>query len=103
MVIHVQRHANVRKQTTLLDGVNAGPSQWGVCGRGLNRSVHEGMNRRLKCKDSFKDLQCKCKYIKLFCFFINDFRICLSIKHKKIAAYDKKLNCLASDMGFRGL
>ena len=32
------------KQITLLDGVDVGPSKWGVCGRGLNRSVHEAMN-----------------------------------------------------------
>ena len=44
MVIPVQRHPNVRKQTTLLDGTDAGPSKWRVCGRCLNRSVHEGMN-----------------------------------------------------------
>ena len=43
MVIRVQRHANVSKQTTVYDGVEVGPSKWRVCGRGLNRSVHEGM------------------------------------------------------------
>ena len=40
----VQRHANVSKQTTLLDGADVGPFKWRVCGRGLNRSVLEGMN-----------------------------------------------------------
>ena len=44
MVIGVQRQANVSKQTTLLDGVDVGLSLRRVCGRGLNRSVHEGMN-----------------------------------------------------------
>ena len=44
MVICVQRHANVSKQTTLLDSVDVGLSKWRVCGLGLNRSVHEGMN-----------------------------------------------------------
>ena len=44
MVIRVQHHADVSKQTTLLDGVDVGPSKWHVRGRGLNRSVHEGMN-----------------------------------------------------------
>ena len=44
MVIRIQRHANVSKQTTLLDGVDVGPSKWRVCGHGFNRSIHEGMN-----------------------------------------------------------
>ena len=44
MVIRVQHHANVSKQTTLLDGIDVGPSKWRVCGCGLNRSVHKGMN-----------------------------------------------------------
>ena len=44
MVIRVQRHANLSKQATLLDGVDVGPLKWRVCGCGLNRLVHEGMN-----------------------------------------------------------
>ena len=44
MVVRVQLQANVSKQTTLLDGVDVGPFKWHVCGRGLNGSVHEGMN-----------------------------------------------------------
>ena len=44
MVIRVQRHTNVSKQTMLLNGVDVGPSKWRVCGRDFNRSVHEGMN-----------------------------------------------------------
>ena len=36
MVIRVQRHANISKQATLLDGL--------YVGGGLNRFVHEGMN-----------------------------------------------------------
>ena len=56
MVIRVQGHVSISKQTMLLDGVDVGPSKWRVCGRGLNRSVHEGMNnisnvKVLKCKD----------------------------------------------------
>ena len=31
-------------EQTLLDGVEVGPSKWSACGRGLNRSVHEGVN-----------------------------------------------------------
>ena len=34
---------NSSKQT-LLDGVGVGQLKWNVCGHGLNRSVHEGMN-----------------------------------------------------------
>ena len=40
----VQCHANVSKQATLLDGLDASPLKWHVCGCGLNRFVHEGMN-----------------------------------------------------------
>ena len=43
-MIRVQRHANVSKQATLLDGLGVSPLQWRVCGCGLNRFVHEGMN-----------------------------------------------------------
>ena len=41
MVICIQRHTNVSKQTILLDGINVGPPKLHVCGGGLNRSVHE--------------------------------------------------------------
>ena len=44
MAIRVQRHANVSKQATVLDGVDVGPLKWRVCGCGSNRFVHEGMN-----------------------------------------------------------
>ena len=44
MAFHVQRNANVSKLVTLLDGVDVGLLQWRVCGCGLNRFVHEGMN-----------------------------------------------------------
>ena len=43
MEICAQRHTNVSKQATLLDGVDVGPPKWPVCGLGLNRSVHECM------------------------------------------------------------
>ena len=42
MAIRVQRHTNVRKQATLLVGLDISPLKWRVCG--LNRFVHEGMN-----------------------------------------------------------
>ena len=44
MAIRVQRHANVSKQATLLDGLDVSPLKWRVCVCGLNRFVHEGMN-----------------------------------------------------------
>ena len=44
MAIHVQRHANVRKQATLLDELDISPLKWRVCWCGLNQFVHEGMN-----------------------------------------------------------
>ena len=44
MAIRVQRHANVSKQATILDGLDVSPLKWRVCGCGLNRFVYEGMN-----------------------------------------------------------
>ena len=44
MAIRVQRHANVSKQATLLDGLEVSTLKWGIYGCGLNRFVHEGMN-----------------------------------------------------------
>ena len=44
MAIRVQRHTNVSKQATLLDGLDVSPLKWRKCGCGLNRFVHEGMN-----------------------------------------------------------
>ena len=44
MAIPDQRHANVSKQSKLLDGVDVGLPKWRVCGCGLNQTVHEGMN-----------------------------------------------------------
>ena len=44
MAIPVQRHTNVSKEATLLDGLDVSPLKWRVCGCGLNRFVHEGMN-----------------------------------------------------------
>ena len=44
MVIRVQHHANVSKQAMLLNKFDVSPLKWHVCGCGLNRFVHEGMN-----------------------------------------------------------
>ena len=44
MAIRVQRHANVSKQATLLNGLDINPLKWRVCGCGLIHFVHEGMN-----------------------------------------------------------
>ena len=44
MTMRVQRHANVSKLATLLDGVDIGPLKLRVCWCGLIRLVHEGMN-----------------------------------------------------------
>ena len=44
MAIRVQRQANISKQATLLDVIDVCPLKWCVCGFGLNRFVHEGMN-----------------------------------------------------------
>ena len=45
MAIRVQRHANVSKQATLLDGLDVSTLKWRIYGSGLNRFVHEGMNQ----------------------------------------------------------
>ena len=60
MTIRVQRHANVSKQATLLDGLDVSPLKWRVCGCGLNRFVHEGMNHISNVKVHLK--QWKYKY-----------------------------------------
>ena len=44
MATRVQRHASVSKKATLLDVLDVSPLKWRVCGCGLNRFVHEGMN-----------------------------------------------------------
>ena len=44
MTIRDQRHAKVSKQTALLDDVDVCLPKWRLFGRGLNQSVHEGMN-----------------------------------------------------------
>ena len=54
MAILVQPHTNISKQATLLDGVDIGPLKWQVCGSGLNRFVHEGMNHISNVKVHFK-------------------------------------------------
>ena len=54
MVIHVQRNANVSKQETLLDGLDVSLLKWRICGRGLNRFVHEGMGHNSNVKVHLK-------------------------------------------------
>ena len=44
MTIRAQRHANVSKQATLLDGLDVSQLKWRVCVCCFNRFVHEGMN-----------------------------------------------------------
>ena len=44
MAIRIQRHANFSKQATLLDGLDDSSLKWLLCGCGLNRFVHDGMN-----------------------------------------------------------
>ena len=54
MVLRVQRHANVSKQATLLGVLDVSPLKWRVCGCGLNRFVHEGMNHISNVKVHFE-------------------------------------------------
>ena len=61
MAISVQRHTNVSKKATLLDVLDVSPLKWRVCGCGLNRLVHEGMNHI-----SNVEVHLKCKYVSMF-------------------------------------
>ena len=54
MAIRFQRHANVSKQATLLDGIGVSLLKWRVCGCALNRFVHEGMNHISNVEVHFK-------------------------------------------------
>ena len=54
MAIRIQHHAKARKQATLLDGLDVSPLKWRVCGCGLNRFVHEGMNHISNVEAYFK-------------------------------------------------
>ena len=50
MAICDQCHVNISTQTKLLDGLDICPTKWRVCGRALNRFVHEGMNNIMNLK-----------------------------------------------------
>ena len=54
MAIRVQRHTNLSKQATSLDGVDVCPLTWRVCGCGLNRFDHKGMNAISNVKVNLK-------------------------------------------------
>ena len=54
MAIHVQHHANVSKQATLLDGLDVSPLKWSVCKCCFNRFVHEGVNHISNVKAHLK-------------------------------------------------
>ena len=79
MAIRVQRHTNVSKQATLLDGLDVSPLKWRACGCGLNRFVHEGMNHISNVMVHLKDSQWKCKYHEIHeaCSFFLHFILCL--------------------------
>ena len=54
MAIRAQRHANVSKHATLLDGLDVSPLKWRVYRCRLNRFVHEGMNHVSNVKGHLK-------------------------------------------------
>ena len=54
MAIRVNRHANVSKQATLLDGLDVSSFKGRVCGCGLKRFVHEDMNHISNAKVHLK-------------------------------------------------
>ena len=61
MGIRVHHQANVNIHT-LLDDVDIGLPQWRVCGRGLNQSVHKGMNDISNVKVHLRTRSGKSKY-----------------------------------------
>ena len=67
MAIRIQRHANISKQATLLDGLDVSRLKWRVCGCGLNRFVHEGMNNisnaKLHLKTRSGNVNMKYEYV----------------------------------------
>ena len=79
MAIRVQRHANVSKQATLLDGLNVSPLKWRVCGCGLNRFVHEGMNHISNVKVHLKTRSWNVNIA--YCVHWNWIRNCISRSH----------------------
>ena len=85
MAIRVQSHANISKQAKLLDGLDVSLLKWRVCGCGLNRFDHEGMNHSLNVKGSFKDSKWKCKYIDLY---VRCVKIMKNINDKKNYVHD---------------
>ena len=60
MVIRVQHHKNISKQT-LLNDVDFDPPKWHICGTGLKRSVHECMNE-ISNEAVHERIALKCKY-----------------------------------------
>ena len=82
MGIHVQCHANVSKQATLLGGFDIGPPKWLICGCGLNRFVHEGMNDISNVKVHLKTHS---ENVNIYQMFISFFVYCM----KKAYSYFK--------------
>ena len=54
MTIHAERDTNVSEKATILNGIDICPPKWRVYGRGLNRSVHEGMKDNSNVKFHLK-------------------------------------------------
>ena len=93
MTIRVQRHANLSKQATLLDGVDVGPLNWRVCECGLNRFVHEGMNciSNVKVHLSFVRFQ-KLSFFNLLLYvFSTIFHTGLHVTYSSLVAYNLTL------------
>ena len=71
MAIRVQRHANVSKQATILDGLDVSPLKWRVCGCGLNRFVHEGMNHTSNVEVHLKAGSGNVNILKMTCYVVS--------------------------------
>ena len=70
MAIRAQRQANVSKQATSLDELDVSPLKRRVCRCGLNRFVHEGMNRISNVKVHLKTRSGNVNIVTWMCLFI---------------------------------
>ena len=86
MAIRVQRHANVSKQATLLDGLDVSPLKWRVSGYCFNRFVHEGMNHISNVEVHFKTRSGNVN-IRKYIYFFNLTLICRVNVKRNVVLY----------------
>ena len=91
MAIRVQRHANVSKQATLLDGLDVSPLKWRVCGCGLNRFVHDGMNHISNVEVHLKTRSGNVNIFTclVMIYYVSQYMRCTNTKHDIHVAKDR--------------